>query len=533
MPRVAVCPQCKVKLKASDAAAGKRVKCPNCAAVLTIPAFPKSGGGEESIVQRAPPDRLNPSGAAAIERGESPQRQAASLSSSGSEGTPRNPLAKNPRYREQLLAALQERIEPVRRSLFYRLATLLVAVVMILLPVIYLLLIVGVGYAVYYHFINHSGMVAWRVGLYAWIVVVTAYIAPLIIGVVAVLFMIKPIFARPAHPPRTRNLTRQAEPLLFEFVGALCESIGSPRPSRIDVDVCVNASARFPRGILSMPGSELVLTIGTPLVAGLTLRQLTGVLAHEFGHFSQGIGMRLSYLIRSISGWFARVVYERDNWDVWLVETTSELDFRYGWVLAAAQLFVALSRGVLWCLMMIGAAVSGVLLRQMEYDADRYVARTVGGETFAAISKRLRDLVCAEYVLEGRLEQLSRQGVLADNYARLLMLTLDDIPDDVRELFSSSLDGKASIFDSHPTGAARIANIQKEHTPGVFQIDGRAQDLFVDFESISRGTTWDFYCGAIGRRIKPTDLVSVDTILASQTTPEDSKEELPTIPFDD
>ena len=25
--------------------------------------------------------------------------------------------------------------------------------------------------------------------------------------------------------------------------------------------------------------------------------------------------MRLTYLIRSINGWFARVVYERDEWD--------------------------------------------------------------------------------------------------------------------------------------------------------------------------------------------------------------------------
>jgi hypothetical protein len=37
-----------------------------------------------------------------------------------------------------------------------------------------------------------------------------------------------------------------------------------------------------------MPSRELVLTIDLPLVAGLTLKQFTGVLAHEFGHFSRG-----------------------------------------------------------------------------------------------------------------------------------------------------------------------------------------------------------------------------------------------------
>jgi hypothetical protein len=54
-------------------------------------------------------------------------------------------------------------------------------------------------------------------------------------------------------------------------------------------------------------GNDLVLTIGLPLVAGFNLREFAGVLAHEFGHFSQGVGMRISYVIRSISFWFTRV----------------------------------------------------------------------------------------------------------------------------------------------------------------------------------------------------------------------------------
>ena len=47
-----------------------------------------------------------------------------------------------------------------------------------------------------------------------------------------------------------------------------------------------------------------MLTIGLPLVAGLSLREFAGIIAHEFGHFTQGFGMRLSYVIRQINGWF-------------------------------------------------------------------------------------------------------------------------------------------------------------------------------------------------------------------------------------
>jgi Zn-dependent protease with chaperone function len=38
----------------------------------------------------------------------------------------------------------------------------------------------------------------------------------------------------------------------------------------------------------------LVLVIGLPLAAGMSMRQVAGVLAHEFGHFAQGAGMRFN-----------------------------------------------------------------------------------------------------------------------------------------------------------------------------------------------------------------------------------------------
>jgi Zn-dependent protease with chaperone function len=44
----------------------------------------------------------------------------------------------------------------------------------------------------------------------------------------------------------------------------------------------------------------------------LKAQELSEVLAHEFGHFSQGFGMRATYLIRSVNFWFTKVVYHRD-----------------------------------------------------------------------------------------------------------------------------------------------------------------------------------------------------------------------------
>ena len=121
---------------------------------------------------------------------------------------------------------------------------------------------------------------------------------------VVVVFMLKPLFARPARPPQRQGLDPDQEPLLFSFIENICRTVGAPSPERIEVDCQVNASARLDNGPLA-PRRRLVLTIGLPLAAGLNLKEFAGVMAHEFGHFSQSAGMRLSYLIRSINHWFA------------------------------------------------------------------------------------------------------------------------------------------------------------------------------------------------------------------------------------
>ena len=80
----------------------------------------------------------------------------------------------------------------------------------------------------------------------------------------------------------------------------------------------------------------------------MTLRQLTGVLVHEFGHFAQGSGMRVTYVIRSVNAWFVRVVYERDAWDQKLADWSAQAGRELTLVMWACQLLVWLSRRVLW-----------------------------------------------------------------------------------------------------------------------------------------------------------------------------------------
>ena len=157
------------------------------------------------------------------------------------------------------------------------------------------------------------------------------------IGGIVTFFLFKPLLSRRPRPPEPMQLQRQDAEILFRFVEHVCAMIGAPPPKRIDVDLQVNASASLRRGWRSLVSNDLTLTIGLPLVAGLTARQFAGVLAHEFGHFTQKAGMRVYFLIGHVRFWFARVAHDRDRWDVWLDTNLKTSGWRARVVLRAAE----------------------------------------------------------------------------------------------------------------------------------------------------------------------------------------------------
>ena len=485
MPIRVVCKKCSSAFRAPDIALGKQAACPKCSESITIAAQPSATAKPRA---KDPPVGTTKREAAA---------DAKRLTT------------------ERMLAAFQGPIEPVKTTRLYRVGILLSLATMLLLPLVYLGLIAGASYLVYYHGVNHTVIFAearGRNAFYAFLL----YLAPLVAGPIIILFMIKPLFARSANNQRTRSVLRENEPLLFAFVDKICETVNAPTPKRIDIDCQVNASASFRKGMLSMLGNDLVLTIGVPLVAGMSVRQLGGVLAHEFGHFTQGVGMRLTYLVRSISYWFVRVVYERDEWDEWLSRTAASIDLRIGWVLWLAILSVWTTRKILWVLLHLGMGVAGFTLRQMEFDADRYEARFAGSKTFATTARRLQQLNAGMQVSYGQLGSAHQEGRLADDLPSLMMINTSRLPKEVTQRIDESLEqGATGWFDTHPCDKDRIASAAAEQAGGVFTLDVPASQLFRDFPLQSKVTTLEFYRTAISPEINESALEPVSQLIAT------------------
>jgi Zn-dependent protease with chaperone function len=397
-----------------------------------------------------------------------------------------------------------------RPSVPYQLGLAVVAFVMVLLPAVYTGLILLAGWGVWHHATNDFFILQ---GTGGWLFRLLLYFSPIVVGLILIVFMVKPLFAgRPPAPP-AMALDADQERVLFTFIERICRLVGAPLPRRVEVNCAVNAAAGFRRGVASFFGQDLTLTIGLPLVAGLNMKQFAGVLAHEFGHFSQGAGMRLTYVIRRINHWFFRVVFERDQWDLAL-DRAAEADLRAGVVLHAARGCIWLSRRILWALMHVGHAVSCYMLRQMEYDADRCECEVAGSDTFRETQLRLAELNVASDAAFAALRHSWRAQRLPESLPLFILGTSEGMPSEVREETGRHVaDSKTGIFDTHPCATDRIRAAEALDAPGVFPSTGPATALFRDFPWLSRRVTRFSYEKEYQLPIRHQNLVDTETCL--------------------
>jgi Zn-dependent protease with chaperone function len=402
-------------------------------------------------------------------------------------------------------------ITPRRPSLSYQLGLAVVAFLMVLLPVIYVGLILLAGWGVWNHATNDLFILQRASGLWFRLLL---YFGPIVVGLTLIAFMVKPLFAgRPSASPAI-GLDAEQERLLFTFIERVCRLVGAPLPRRVQVNCAVNASAGFRRGAASLFGQDLTLTIGLPLVAGLSMEQFAGVLAHEFGHFSQRAGMRLTYVIQQINYWLFRVVCERDSWDLQLDRATRAAGFGVGGVLHAARGCVWLSRRILWVLMHAGHAVSCYMLRQMEYDADRCACRVAGSDTFRETMLRLQELNRACNAAFAALRDSWRAQRLPDSLPLFIVGTSAEAPSEVcDEAGRRVADTQTGIFDTHPCDTDRIRAAEALDAPGVVRSTDPATALFRDFLSLSRRATRLSYEKEHKLPIQGRNLVDTETSL--------------------
>jgi len=425
--------------------------------------------------------------------------------------------------RRKLLASLNGELAVSPVPAAYRAAMFIVGILMCVLALVYFGIILGGLTGLYFycsHLFQHYTEIVDSFADSKGNVHVLAFVIPIfpivVVGIV-LFFMLKPFLFFWGGKEERLELTREREPFLFQFLDKLCAYVGAVPPSRVFVNCDVNAAASLRHGIWSaiFGWDECDLTIGLPLVAGMNMNQFVGVVAHEFGHFTQGGGMRFGNIIRVITFWFLRVVYERDRLDrfIYTLSTTGHIFNILFFMLV--RLFVWTTRLILKGLMMLGFSVSGYLSRQMEFDADQFEARLIGSKRFRDSTRRLLGLTISNNKSAYDVNKMLQDELLVDNYPRLIAANAEIIDDLLKKWTDQFIDEnkKTGWFSTHPSDADRIQHAEAIEAEGVLDLNCPATWLFNNFDAVSRDATWHFYTIEHKLDVKKSSLKNVNIVI--------------------
>jgi Zn-dependent protease with chaperone function len=401
-----------------------------------------------------------------------------------------------------LAAAFDGTAEPVQTSFLYRLYVLLVFLCMIVLPLAYVAIIAAAIVGMYWYAVYATVMRAFSF-------MFVLYAAPFIAGGLLVLFMVLPLFWKSRKIERPMWVDRNEQPLLYAYIDRLCDAMGAPRPARIDVMPNANASAHIDNGLLGLFSRRLVLTIGLPLTQAMDLRQFTGVLAHELGHFAQGGSMRLSYVIARINIGFLFLAYGRSGIDE-LVEALIGNEPNVSRALAGflCKIVLSLARLVIKALALLSHALSMRLSRQAEFDADRQAARIVGADAMGEALQALPFLAAAGDLALKSVRSAWKRRALPDDLVVMVDAFHRDMPAALKETITARvLERDANWFDTHPPLFKRVAALKKAGAPGILKLNAPATILFKDFDELCKMATIGLYRIILGDALQPEFLV--------------------------
>lgn len=404
-----------------------------------------------------------------------------------------------------------QRLPTPRVTPVYVISLALVTVLCVVMPLFYFGLTAATTYAWYWYLTHIHHYITSHSPKFLLLV----YGAPGLTGLVLVLFLLKPLFARRPRQPRPIRVDAEREQEFVAGVQALCKAIGTSPPREIHLTWDVNAWVHFRSGWFSLLTGHKVLTIGLPLMAGMSARQFTGVLAHEFGHFSQAVGMRCSFIINSVNAWLEFRGYGEDIWDLRLREWSAAADHGLvSLIIFVAQLGIGCTRLLMKAMFQVSFRMSRHLSRQMEFDADRYEALVAGSDCFRVTARNLRGLAQA-------FGEVNQANIAAWGDGRLLR----NIPEAVALQFASydkrtlvaleqsMREETTRYWDSHPADLDRIENAERHNCPGVYLDERPAAGLLRGFNAACERVTSAFYSEQ-GVRYQSGQLRDASDILA-------------------
>lgn len=401
---------------------------------------------------------------------------------------------KNTLFRTEIDKVFQGVMTPIKSSLSYNAGLFLTLMLTLCIPVLYISMTASVIYGTGFFIANMSTWFDFQH---------TAHIKiPLAFSIIFMGVLLSFFLLRPLIPQSYRNddeiLDSADHPDLFYLIQKLSSYMSVPMPSEIRMNHEVNASASLKDGMGSFKNGQLVLTLGYPLVSGMNTRQLVGVIAHEFGHFSQRYGMAVYYLINSVNYWLQERAYSKYGLALLLKKWRAKYDEGFLLVpILAASAGIWLSQQCLKKLFHMSLYFSQRMSREMEFNADHHECKIVGSDYFSVTSMRIHQLSFAKSKVSGINDYFWNENVLLKNIPEAINTLTDNLSKREKETVREALDLQESHpWDSHPADNQRINHALKLNEIGIFHIELEAGKLFKDYENLCKKKTIGIYNGS-------------------------------------
>ncbi|MDX2069768.1 MAG: M48 family metalloprotease [Haliscomenobacter sp.] len=197
-------------------------------------------------------------------------------------------------------------------------------------------------------------------------------------GVMVFIFLIKFIFRRNIID-RSHLIEIKAadEPRLFALLQEIVEETQTQFPKKVYLSSNVNAGVFYNSSFWSMffPVRKN-LEIGLGLVNGVSKAELKAILAHEFGHFSQG-SMKVGSYVYQVNQVLYNLLFENKTFNLWLQRWSSISGYFWIFVWLGLQ-FIRFTQWILGKIYnLVNVSYMG-LSRAMEFHADEVAARVTG-----------------------------------------------------------------------------------------------------------------------------------------------------------
>ena len=171
--------------------------------------------------------------------------------------------------------------------------------------------------------------------------------------------------------------------------------------------------------------------------------------------------------------------------------------------------------------MIIGHGICGLLLRQMEFDADRREIRIAGSAAFESAMLKLATLSAGfADINREMLRMWNNQHRLPDNLPIFLEYLAAKLPEEKRIRIENAVGlTKTGLLDTHPSSADRNRRARLLGEPVDAISEQPARELFENFGDISRLVTLAYYEDDLNVPTTQDFLVPIEQLINPEPTP--------------